>query len=162
MKKRLFQIRRNGWAVTLLAIVPMSLGGQSAKNLAATFSPITTYLAGPDIVLFAEFDGSGQICEGVLEKRVYQTPGANGAGLEMPAALVKSIVDQIAPVAERGRPLSPNFDAASVITGGTYHLKSDYENVSIETIGAISSEDGIQVVKIKWTKRSCALSSSAK
>jgi hypothetical protein len=157
MEKRMSRFRLASLLVlVLVAAVPATASAQSAKDLAAKFSPIASYLAGPDIVVFADFDGAGQVCEAVVEKRVYQTPGSKGASLIMPTALVKGIVDQLAPVAERGKDLSPNFDAESVITGGSYHLKSDYENVSIETIGTTSSADGIQAVRIKWTKRTCA------
>jgi hypothetical protein len=156
MEGLLLQKRLAKLAVVLLAIGPMRSSGQTAKDLSGKFSPVAAYLAGPDIVVFVDFDESGRACQAIVEKRVYQTSGANGASLLIPGAVAKSIVDQIAPVAERGRPLSPYFAPESVITGGTYHLKSDYGNVSIETIGTTGNEDGIEAVKIKWVKRTCS------
>ncbi len=156
MEGLLFQKGLTKLAVVLLAVAPMRSSGQTAKDLAEKFSPIAAYLAGPDIVVFVDFDENGRACEAVVEKRVYQMPGANGTSLLIPGAVAKSIVDQIAPVAERGKPLGPYFAPESVITGGSYHLKSDYENVSVETIGTTSSEDGIEAIKIKWSKRTCS------
>lgn len=161
MDSSIFQFRLVGILfLTLSVAVPLTTCAQSAKDLAAKFSPITTYIAGPDIVVFADFDRNGQVCEAVVEKRVYQTAGSSGATLTIPSSLVKTIVDRLAPVAERGKPLGPNFDATSVITGGSYHLQTDYENVSIETIGTTSTEEGIQTVRVKWTKRTCSPSPS--
>lgn len=107
----------------------------------------------PGIIMTASFASDGQVCEVVIEpKRVTES----GIDLErrIPAAVMREIVDEIVPPAQRGQQIRS-------ITLGNYSSISwdNYEKVSIHSllvgVGRPEADLTITEVSIKWKDRQC-------
>jgi hypothetical protein len=180
-----FKITRNG-AVSAcsklfaLALLAVSVWGQTAADLAAKYPSVSAYEVRPGILMTAKYAADGRICELVLEPRHYQAGDGIDLDAVLPARLEKEVIDELAPPSERGDPIhrwskkEPKdswLDPDSYMAGGVSYFKRSYENVSIEqhgyyrchdnqsskkTDGKLDcSEGGDEVVVIRWTKRSC-------
>lgn len=146
-------------AIGVLALVCLSQAsvGQTAQQLASRFRALTVYEIRPGVLMLSKFDTKGQICEAVVEP-LRQGSDSKTQQLTLSSKLADELIQEIAPVESRGA-ASRFLDPDSTVAGGVYELKSNYEFVSIEKMGNFpqnSGDDTIQVVRITWTKRSCA------
>ena len=61
-------------------------------------------------------------------------------------------LDEIVAVSSRGRELSPYLHQDSYFVGGTYYLKKEHENITVEKFG---SDSGLALLKVLWRHRTC-------
>lgn len=141
---------------TALLLNPLLLSAQTQSNLDAKYPVVHAYLVRPGFVMFAKFDGAGQVCELQVQKQPLSTVNKD-AMIAFSGELADEIANELVPAAERGRPASDYLSPESYVAGGSFDLKRDFENVSIEKIGTASGkDDGIQELRILWTKRNCS------
>jgi hypothetical protein len=163
MKIKAHRIIGSSFAMLLLCclIGVGSASGQTSTELASKYSPVAAYEIRPGILMTAKYADDGQVCEMVVEKR-HETPAKTDLGSAIPRSMVKQLIDELVPAAERGRPTKPYFkeDAESTISGGVEDRASDFENVSIKVVASISQscDSGDEVIVIRWKKRACMAS----
>jgi hypothetical protein len=135
--------------------------GQTSTELASKYSQVPAYEIRPGILMTARYAEDGQVCEMVIEKR-HETPAKTDLSSAIPRQVVKQLIDELVPPAERGKPSKPYFkeDAESTISGGVEDRESDFENVSIKVVGSVSQscDSGDEVIVIRWKKRACGAS----
>jgi len=135
----------------LISSVAVSALGQSTKDLAGKYSPISAYEVRPGILMLVEFDAGGNACEMTLERSA--GPWSDSDAVKtFSDELADELLDELAPSAIRG-PAHVWLNSDSFVTGGMYFLKQDYENISVERLGSFGA--GLESVKIIWTKRRC-------
>jgi hypothetical protein len=131
--------------------------GQTAQQLASQYQALNAYEIRPGVLMISKFDTGGQICEALVQPlRV----GSASKAQQLPFSgkLADQLAEEIAPLETRGT-ADRFFDPDSTVAGGLYELKTNYKFVSIEKFGAFSEDDRrgtIQVLRIIWTKRTCA------
>jgi hypothetical protein len=141
--------------VIVLAMIVGAGGGcwaQSSKDLAEKYQSVSGYEVRPGILMVAEFDAQGQVCQVTLTKNSQAFDG-HAASTEFTNELADNVADELSPVAERGAK-SEWLNPDSWIAGGVYFDKQDYENISVERAGAMGGE--LQSFRIIWLKRHCA------
>ena len=129
---------------------------QTAQQLASRFRAVTAYEIRPGILMLSKFDRGGQICEAIVEP-LRQGSDSKTQQLTLSNKLADELAEEIVPVEFRGA-AARFFDPDSTVAGGVYQLKTNYEFVSIEKMGNVpqnAGDDTIQVVRIKWTNRTC-------
>jgi len=140
----------------------IQVSAQSQIDLMQKYLPIATYQIRPGIIMFVEFDNQGQACQMTLERNEAVSSN-DGKRDTFSAQLADQLVDELAPVAVRGQPLSRYLNPDSYVAGGVFLLKQDFTNVSVEKIGNTSddSTESIRTLRILWTKRSCSRGSKS-
>src|SRR5580765_8652768 len=122
-------------------LVAVSVFGQSANDLTAKYPVVTAYEVRPGILMTAKYAQDGQVCEMGLETR-HQTPKKIDLGSSIPRELVKQLIDELVPVAQRGKPtnqFTEKWGYTTNISGSLAISEADFENVSIEIDGNISN-----------------------
>lgn len=105
------------------------------------------------VSMTVSFASDGQVCEAVIEPKRVTEPGVDWEK-KIPAALAREIVDEVVPVAQRGRQVSR-------MTMGNYTSWSwaDYEKVKISSslvgVGRPEKELKVDKVRIRWKERRC-------
>jgi hypothetical protein len=138
-------------------MIAVSAFGQTSNDLTAKYPVATVFEVRPGILMIPKYAENGQVCEMTLEKR-HVTPTKTDLGSSMPRELVKQLIDELVPTAERGQPTKQfyKWDYETTIAGNTAFTQADFENVSIEIVGSVSPGDsGDVVVVIHWKKRTC-------
>ena len=127
---------------------------QSESDFAKRYTPVHAYLLRPGIIMFAQFDTEGQVCRITVQRK---EDDSLDQGTLFSGQLADEIVDQLVPAPIRGKPLGPYLNSDSYVTGGSFFLKKDFENLSVEKMGDVrdSSTDSIRIVQIIWRNRSC-------
>jgi hypothetical protein len=144
--------------LSLIAMFATCAWGQTATDISAKYPIVNAYEVRPGILMTTKYAEDGQVCEMVLEKR-HKTVEKTDFGLTIPHELVRQLLDELVPKAERGKTTKRYLrgDSESTITGNVEVTESEYENVSIEILGSLSpGVSGDVVVTIHWKKRTCA------
>jgi len=139
-------------------VITTCFWGQTAADISSKYPVVNAYEVRPGILLTTKFANDGQVCEMVLEKR-HKTVEKIDFGSTIPRELVQQLLNELVPVAERGKTTRRYLrgDSESTITGNVEITESEYENVSIEILGSLSpGASGDVVVAIHWKKRTCA------
>jgi hypothetical protein len=135
----------------LLAALPAC--GQTADDLAERYPAVMAYEVRPGVLMIPRYADDGQVCEMTLEKRFSLTPKEEAYTSSFSAGLLKGLLDELVPPAERGeeaRRLLPG----SFVAGGVFHDEREFDNVIVVENGTVS--DGIEMVTIRWKQRTCA------
>lgn len=140
----------------ILLLVTSIAAAQSKADFTTKYQTLATYQVRPGMVMFVEFSDTGQVCE-VTIKKDEAIQSSEAAKAVFSDQLADQLVDELAPVSVRGQPskfLSPH----SYVAGGAFLLKQDFQNVTVEKSGNTGDgpTGGLQVLRIIWTKRSCA------
>jgi len=131
---------------------------QTTGQLSARYRSFTAFEIRPEIQARATFATSGEVCRIVIEKQRYRSSQKVDFDPVIPSVLANELVDELVPVSERGKRVSPFLSSDSFIAGGTSFIKEDYENVSISMYGnelSVSNKSGAKVITITWSKRTC-------
>jgi len=144
-------------AVGSLLLSVTSTLGQTSADLNKNYPPMTAYEVRPGILMTAEFAADGQVCKMTLEPRRTSKDSIN-LGVLVDDDLVNAFVDEVAPVASRGKP--GRFDGMTLMMGQPAITLKDYEFVTIRRYGTTRNIDGKQflepwVVTVTWNKRTC-------
>jgi hypothetical protein len=143
------------FAVLVMSGIGNPLLAQSKKDLADRYKPVSAYEIRPGILMLAEFDAEGEVCEVTLATN-FDASGGRNAATDLTNELADELVDELSPASVRG-PAHEWLNPDSTVAGGSYFDKKDYENVSVERYGTVG--EGLRVLKIIWMKRRCATAS---
>ncbi len=95
------------------------------------YKPVEAYEVRPGILMIPTFSANGQLCEIGLEKLHY-TPDDIILSSELPRDEINQIIDELAPVKERGSKPTNLIEQGSLgIQGNALDEDEEYENVSI-------------------------------
>jgi hypothetical protein len=143
-----------------LAVFAIPAWGQTAAEIGARYRSVNAYEVRPGILMTAKYAEDGQVCEVMIEKE-HQTPGKVDLGSTIPRELVNRLINEIVPLADRGKPTKQYLrnNAESTISGTVEVTESDFEKVSIEILGSVSPcASGDVTATIRWKRRACAAS----
>lgn len=145
-------------ALVLMAGATVSPGRQTSAGLRARYQVVTEYEVRPGILMAAKYAADGQACEMILAKRPIPGPAA-ALGSSIPHNQAQQLIDELAP--DKGKPAKPypRGNSASTISNNVEFTKTDFENVSVETLASVTScpQDNVVII-IRWKKRACAAS----
>jgi hypothetical protein len=125
--------------------------GQSGGELRARYGPpLEAYEISPHVLMTVRPSGDGQSYEYVIEARHASRDEVAGESL-MSLESVREIVDEVAPLPQRGRHVNSSVFRSSCNALGI----ETYEHVEIRTFTTCPSAGGNRVasVTIRWTKR---------
>ncbi len=139
--------------ILLLTLVVGALG-QTSADLSAKYPHFTAYKIRPDVLMAARFAADGQVCEMTLEKRQKTDTGVV-FGDTFSDTEVRSLMDDLVPVNERGRNLTRALNVT--VSGGFMTEEYKYENVNFQVDGITrpAGAAGYRVMTITWPKRPC-------
>ena len=127
---------------------------QSSDDLKSKYgTPFKSYEIRPGIMMMVKFDENGQASEMRIERHAVTEPTVF---LErtIPSYLSKEIVDELAPVVERGTRRQSEFSDLMLTVGGCGTSTDDYKNVAITYYTRQSEEcNGLVAIVIKWKNR---------
>ena len=124
----------------------------------AKYKAVEAYEIRPGILMLPKYAEDGQVCEITLEttnassKTINLTP-------TLPRKTVIELVDELAPVDERGsRTMDFGRDYISQHSGESVTTFAEWENVAVDIYGRASTRSGAGdvVAEIWWKKRTCA------
>ena len=142
--------------LTILMCANLRAVGQTENQLSTRLKKVVVFETRPGIYVFPTFSESGDVCRMVIQRTLYLGPGNADFDGTIPNEFANKIVDELVPVSEKGKPLSPYFSHESFVAGGASFLKKDYENVSVGMYGSlVEGKVGASVIVISWPKRTC-------
>lgn len=143
--------------LALLLCCCLAAAGQTKDQLAGRLKKVTAFEIRPGIDVFPTFTADGSVCRIVIEKRQCLDPANADFDTTIPSTLANQLVDELVPVNERGKPLSPYLSNESFVAGGASFIKKDYENMSVGMYGRLveGKRDGASVIVLSWPKRTC-------
>jgi hypothetical protein len=143
----------------LVLILSCCLGaaGQTENQLGDRLKRVPAFEIRRGIDVFPSFTADGSVCRIVIEKRQYLDPANADFDITISSTLANQLVDELVPVSERGKPLSPYLSNESFVAGGASFIKKDYENVSVGMYGSLveGKTSGVSVIVLSWPKRTC-------
>jgi hypothetical protein len=116
----------------VFTITFLLLGASELQHVMfSKYKPVEAYEVRPGILMMPTFSADGQLCEVGLERRHY-TPDKITLSSELSRDEIHQIVDELAPVKERGsRPANLIEQGSLGIQGNALDEDEEYENVSI-------------------------------
>jgi hypothetical protein len=138
------------------------LAAKPQSDWFSKYKAVEAYEIRPGILMMPRYAEDGQVCEIGLERRHY-TPEMIHLDSSMQRTMIDQIVDELAPVSERG-PKTNLFGGREIamMAGGGMTTVVDYENVSVQLFSSIifgkkgiSSIDGNVAATITWKNRKC-------
>ena len=138
--------------VVVLAAV-ISVWAQSADELKSKYGPsFEAFEVRPGIMMTVRFDENGQASEYRVERHA-STDSKIFLDAAIPSNLAKEIVDELVPVAQRGR--RGEFSDLTLIVGGGGTSTDAYDSVAITYYSNQTKEcTGLMAIVIKWKNRS--------
>ncbi|HEY6252363.1 MAG TPA: hypothetical protein VI685_20605 [Candidatus Angelobacter sp.] len=142
--------------VCAVALLFPSEGPQNGKF--SKYKPVEAYEIRPGILMMPKYAENGEVCAITLETtnafadRINLTP-------TLPRNTVIELVDELAPVDERGpRTMDFGRDYISQHSGESVTTFAEWENVAVNIYGKASTRCGAGdiVAEIRWKKRTCA------
>lgn len=129
---------------------------QTQDQLGSRFKKLVALEIRPGIVAFPTFSSDGNVCRLTIQKMQPFESRNSDTDQMIPSALVDQLVDEVVPLAERGKP-SKYLSTESYIAGGAAFIKQDYENVSVGIYGTsvVDKENGATLVIVTWRNRTC-------
>lgn len=140
-----------GVAVTLsvLALYPASAWGQTSAEIEKKFgTPVTAFEVERGVLMLPKYDGSGQICEAVLENS-HRTDKGFDFGSALTDWMIGNIVEKLMPAAERGE--KSKHYGWSLMRGQTDY---SYENLTVIRVEQRGNPSNTAVL-ISWKNRPC-------
>ena len=141
------------FAVALLLLPPGPQNGKFAK-----YKAVEAYEIRPGILMMPKYADNGQVCEIVLERTNAFSDTINLTPT-LPRKTVLELVDELAPVDERGpRTMDFGRDYISQHSGHSVTTFAEWENIAVDIYGRTSTGAGVAdvVAEIRWKKRTCA------
>jgi hypothetical protein len=135
-------------------------GPQSAKF--SKYKAVEAYEIRPGILMMPQYAEDGQVCEITVERTNAAAETINLTPT-LPRNTVMELVDELAPVGERGRrTMDFGRDYISQYAGESVTTFAEWENVAVNIYGRASTPgvSGDVVVTIHWRKRTCAAGQS--
>jgi hypothetical protein len=126
------------------------------------YKSVEAYEVRPGILMMPRYTEDGEVCEIGLERRHYTPQGIHFES-SMPRKDIDEIVNEFAPVSERG-PKSKDFGAGelTIENGGGKTTLVDYENVSLQIYSSVVTHgkrevfvDDAIAATILWKNRKC-------
>jgi hypothetical protein len=142
----------------LLLGLAVAAWGQTSADLNAKY-PNVVYRVRPHVLMTARFANDGQVCEMTLEKG-QRTDTSIPYDDSFSDEEVHSLMDDLAPVGQRGRDLTKRFNGS--IDGFGYTTVYTYENVLVHVYGTRQLGEGqvgtagYKVMVITWRTRTCS------
>jgi hypothetical protein len=145
------------------AATVLLVGAKPQTEMFSKYKPIEAYEVRPGVVAMPRYAQDGQICEVGVEKRRY-SPELIRIGDSFSQTEINQIVDDLAPVDERGPRSKGLLGGMMAMSGLTYTNMVVYENVTVLSYGGMSSQSGRHASEastgdvaftIQWTKRKC-------
>lgn len=137
----------------LLLTLAVAASGQTSADLSAKY-PNVIYRIRPHVLMTARFASDGQVCEMTLEKG-QRTDTSIPYDDSFSNEEVHSLVDDLAPEAQRGRDMTRRFDGS--IEGLSYTNVYTYENVLVHVYGTRQvGVAGNKAIVITWRTRTCS------
>jgi hypothetical protein len=138
MKRRLL------FASVLLTFSCLCASGQTSASLEAKYGPpIKAYEIRPGVLMTVDYADDGRACQMVIERRHTTKEGVN-LDSTLSVRLVKELIDELVPVAERGD--ESKFYGLTIYP--TEVTNYSYENASIHLYGN-------KALIIEWENRGC-------
>jgi hypothetical protein len=131
-------------------------GPQNAKF--SKYKAVEAYEIRPGILMMPKYAEDGQVCEITLERTNAFSATVNLTPT-LPRKTVLELVDELAPVDERGpRTMDFGRDYISQHAGHSVTTFAEWENVAVDIYGRTSTGGGSGdiVAEIRWKKRRCA------
>jgi hypothetical protein len=150
-----------GILAAALALLFLSARPQIGKF--SKYKSIEAFEVRPGILMIPKYAQDGQVCEITLETTNVDAPVVNLTPT-LPRNTVLELVDELAPVNERGpRTMDFGRDYISQHSGGSVTTFAEWENVAVDIHGRASNRcaPGDVVAEIRWKKRTCATPSNA-
>lgn len=150
-------------AFSAILLLPLFAATSDNQPL-AKYKAIETYEIRPGIVIMPRYTSDHQVCEVGIETRHY-SPDLIRLDSELSRTAVNQIVDELAPLSERG-PAAENGNFGneqSSQEGQGLTTYIDYQNVSVQIYGNVTSGPKSQtevvdnvVATIRWKNRKCS------
>lgn len=131
------------FASLLIMMFCISAFGQTPADFERKYgSKANIFEVRPGILMTVKYGDDGQACEMVLEKR-HKTHSGINLNSVLPDALVKELIDELAPVEMRGKRIDKGYMdkwyLESNISGNLTETNYRYEKFTISLIGSLSS-----------------------
>ena len=140
----------------VMALLFLPTGPQNGKF--SKYKAVAAYEIRPGILMMPKYAEDGEVCEITL-----QTTNASSDTINLtptlPRKTVLELVDELAPVDERGpRTMDFGRDYISQHTGESVTTFAEWENVAVNIYGRASAGcgKGDVIAEIRWKKRACA------
>lgn len=132
------------FASLLMVFFCLSASGQTSAALEAKYgTPIKAYEIRPGVIMTVDYADDGRACQMAVERRHTTKEGVNLSST-LPDRLVKELIDELVPAAERGQ--ESKFYGLTIYPMGVTDYS--YENASIKFYGG-------EVLIINWENRGC-------
>jgi hypothetical protein len=121
---------------------------QTVDDLSAKYPVVTSYEVRPGILMTPRYTADGQVCQMSIER---QRATRSGVMLDsfMSDRLVEEIVDELAPLSERGKPARIGLELK---TGAVTQTLNAYDDISYDVLDGPGRE---RAVVISWVHRTC-------
>jgi hypothetical protein len=123
----------------------------------AKYKPIEAYEVRQGVLAMPRYTSDGQVCEIGIERRRYSS-GKIFLNSNLSRDTIDSILDEFAPIRERGKQLNDlhEIDLISQVGDGATTLL-DYQNVVVVIYRKVSStsDEGDFAATINWKERKC-------
>jgi len=129
-------------AMMVIAMFGVSAVGQTPTDLQRKYGILTNvFEVRPGVLMTVKYGDDGQVSEMVIEKRHTTDRGIN-LNAALPEALVKELIDELAPIETRGKRIDKGYKdkwyLESNISGNLTETNRRYENFTITLIGTLS------------------------
>jgi hypothetical protein len=129
-------------AVMVIAMFGISAFGQTPTDLQRKYGiPANVFEVRPGVLMTVKYGHDGQASEMVIEKR-HTTDRSINLNAALPEALVKELIDELAPIETRGKRIDKGYMdkwyLESNISGNLTETSRKYENLTITLIGNLS------------------------
>lgn len=136
-------VQRLLFASLLIMMFSLFAFGQTRADFERKYgSEANIFEVRPGILMTVKYGDHGQACEMVIEKR-HKTQSGINLNSVLPDALVKELIDELAPVEMRGKRIDKGYMdkwyLESNISGNLTETDYRYERFTISLIGSLSS-----------------------
>ncbi len=136
-------------ALTTTIIYRVQDRSRLAQDLGSRYPRVEVYEIRPDILATPTYTRSGALCQISVEKRHVEKNAVDLSGT-IPHAVVRELIDELAPPYERGEStLEPGAFNYDIISGSMVTTPIDYRNVSVE-IDGLKESSGATALILRW------------
>jgi hypothetical protein len=138
------------------------LGAMPQTEMFSKYKTVQAYEIRPGVLATPRYAEDGRICEIGVEKRTY-SPEMIRIGSSFSQKEIDQIVDEFAPLEQRGAKSKDLLGGMMTMSGATYTNATVYENVTIMSYGGMATKSGRSGLSstgdvaftIQWTKLKC-------
>lgn len=135
----------------------LMMAANPQQGLFAKYKRIEAYEVRPGVLAMPRYTSNGQVCEIGIERRRY-SPGKIFLNSDLSRDTIDSILDEFAPIRERGKQLNDlhEIDLISQV-GDSATTLLEYQNVVVVIFRNVSStsDEGDFAATINWKGRKC-------